>query len=652
MSYKPVGRTRLNFTSPSYATFDSFAGVDYLHSLTEMVSSRTNYAPNMDCSELGSIERRVGYRDLYTLTTAHMISILWMAQVTDKTDSDISYLLYASYIGGAFATLKIYRALITSTGLDTPTALWSETSLGFYSKDITSFYHDGDLYILTGRGYFKYNGTTVTKVDGYVPTTAIACDHLGAGTFNEYYNLLSTKIKKTYITDGSATYYTDEDASAVTSVILNGSETFGSGATYNDTTKRVTFPSTIAAPTDGEPNLVIYISTSRTSQSTNITNCTISTTYGLGNDNRYMVAGNPDKPNYEWISAIDDPTYFPDDGTASYFKVGDSSNAIMGFLKVNDALAIVKGDANNDSTVFLQTAELSDAVYNYDGDIIKAVSTQFPILEGVRVDGAISKKSFETLDGEPLYLSKNGVKAIISSAITDTRSVQSRSQLIDTALTAEDLSTAVSIVFKDKLYLAVGDDVYVADSRKKYNTETETSATGYEWYHWTGIGVTAWAIVNDELWFARAIASGDTDNPYFPIICRFNTDIDGDEKYNDNGNAFFSAWTLPMMDFDNFMRKKDIMKKGTGFLMEQGDKCSAIIAFSENGEDFDEVGETVYDADKDGDKFAVAIGAEARLSGVLTFQMRIQNDAINEKFKILKGQVAYKNKGMTGGSTL
>ena len=48
-------------------SINSFAGVDYMSSPTEVELFRSPNATNMINDEIGNVERRVGYRDLFQL---------------------------------------------------------------------------------------------------------------------------------------------------------------------------------------------------------------------------------------------------------------------------------------------------------------------------------------------------------------------------------------------------------------------------------------------------------------------------------------------------------------------------------------------------------------------------------------------------------
>ena len=104
-----------------------------------------------------------------------------------------------------------------------------------------------------------------------------------------------------------------------------------------------------------------------------------------------------------------------------------------------------------------------------DGTVI------FPIQQGIKGVGAISKYAFATLRDDPLFLAREGVFAIASTSVQLERTVQDRSYFVNPVLTTEaGLSEAVAAVWNGYYILCVNGRAYVADSRKR----TAQSGTG------------------------------------------------------------------------------------------------------------------------------------------------------------------------------
>ena len=292
---------------------------------------------------------------------------------------------------------------------------WTETTTpvqiltGLPDQKSRAAFLNGKLWIVTGGGFISYDGSTAVKVSSatgaYVPTTTITRTPTGGGVSYEDVNLLTPYRKNAFQTDGTSKTFTldgeIDDTGTVTCWVW-GVETVPDSIDRANGT--VTFDTAPAAPDAGqEDGLVVQFPHTVTGYSDRIDKCTILSTYGVGTNDRLVVSGNPDYPNQDWISGINDPTYFPDLG---YSTIGSSSTAIMGYCRLGSYQGIVKADDGRDSTVFLRSAELKD------GD------AAFPLRQAITGVGAISAGSFASLLDDPLFLSRTGIMAITSNSIT------------------------------------------------------------------------------------------------------------------------------------------------------------------------------------------------------------------------------------------
>ena len=109
-----------------------------------------------------------------------------------------------------------------------------------------------------------------------------------------------------------------------------------------------------------------------------IEKCRFVSQYGIGGADYWFVSGNPDYPNLDWCSALQDPTYFPD---LNYAKIGGEETAVTGYARVGEYLAILKQDNAQDATIFLRQAV----------DTQEGVS--FPLQQGVSGIGSVSARS-------------------------------------------------------------------------------------------------------------------------------------------------------------------------------------------------------------------------------------------------------------------
>ncbi len=289
--------------------------------------------------------------------------------------------------------------------------------------------------------------------------------------------------------------------------------------------------------------------------------CSIITAYGAGNSDRIVLSGNPDYPNRDWISGLNDPTYFPDLG---YSVVGIDDVPIVGYCRIGSAQAIVKEDNGQDSTVFFRTA-------NVDGE----GNVSFPLRQALTGVGAVSRGGFANLLDEPLFVSGTGIYAVSANYLTGDRAGQNRSYYLNPKLCGEDLSSAEAISWNGMYLLSFPNGhVYVLDARqsKTYRSESLGDFV-YEGYYWENVPAICW--LNYE--------SGAVENLFFGTedgrICRFNTDIESLERFSDDGEAIDSVWATKMDDDGGATILKTMIKRGCAVTLKPYSRSSAMVSF-------------------------------------------------------------------------
>lgn len=290
-----------------------------------------------------------------------------------------------------------------------------------------------------------------------------------------------------------------------------------------------------------------------------INKCTVNAIYGYNSSDRVFFTGNPDYPNYDWYSAYKDPTYIED---LSYSTVGAISSAIVGYVRFDKYLAILKEDTDEDSTIYLRY-----------GSVDSGGKITFPTFQSVAGTGAISSKAMGTLLGEPLFLSNTGIFAIVSNSLTDERTVQNRSYFVDSKLTKEEnLQNAISTTWNGYFIVCVNGHCYLLDGKQNKSYKDKAASNFiYECYYWENIPATCFCNYK----------SGANENLYFGTsdgkFCRFNTDITTLDRFNDDGASITCAWATPVDDDGNPMRLKILLKKGGAATLKPYLKSSAKI---------------------------------------------------------------------------
>lgn len=500
---------------------ESFKGVDFTNNATQVSKNRSPDAVNMISDLDGFPVKRSGFSAVHDFG----------ARING---------IYRLYDGQEH--ILIHAGTTLYKGMTEPQVVME----GLPNERSTAFQMVSKLWILTGEGFYcfgAFDGETreckkVSEV-AYVPTTSIARSPSGGGTQYENINLMSSRRKNMFLaTANDMEYQLDADnIDSVDEVLVlsaDGEWTAKTAETdytvdlENGIVTFVTAPG--ESPVLGRDNVEITFSKAVSGYTDRIDKCTVFGIYGVGGtDNRVFLSGNPELQNYDWFSAVDDPTYVSD---LNYSRIGQYS-AILGYRKIGEYMSIHKEDNEQDPTVYLRSGYL-DSDYN----------PVFSVKQGVVGVGAVSKYCFANLRDDPLFLSKQGVNAIVTNAISGTRFAQDRSYYINSKLTKEpNLNDAFAIEFKGFYYLTVNDHVYVADSRQKtYEKYATSDSYQYEWYFLDNIDARVFFNLNDTLYFGRNDGK----------LCVFDgstTDLDEPTK---------AYWSTPLFTLDTLTHYKTL----------------------------------------------------------------------------------------------
>ena len=442
------------------------------------------------------------------------------------------------------------------------------TELGTYSfKHIIPF--NGDVYFLGTSGIYRLNGNTLISVDYTVPHTkyGLAPDGSG-GTAYEGVNAFTTRRQITFVGDSTSVdfvpHITGDFATVIEKVeVMNDSTgsweeqtsgyTLANGTTYSaldesgtarsvTTHTKVTFSSAKPSSrnqdnvrlTIRELDTTIYEGTTiygdycRLGKSILASDIVIQ--YGSVNIDRVFAVVEGNKIYYSDVSDIGS---FPDDN----YLVAGSSSPIVGLHRKSNYLVAVTGDSS-DHAVFMiksSTAVITENVTDESGDS-KATSKEqqfFSVRPATSGRGAVASKSFDTLVDEPLFLGSTGIYAITTNSLTTETVVTNRSTFINSRLCSEpNLQNAVGVVWKEYYIICINSHCYILDS--KTVTRDRARNNVYECFYWDNVPATIFLAYGEELWF------GTSDGKW----CRFNTDVDDDVAYCDNGTWTDNGETL------------------------------------------------------------------------------------------------------------
>lgn len=528
-----------NFNVPSSPTtyeanLSGFLGVDFTSSITEIDRRRTPNGYNF-INTNGTIEKRNGYKVLAYLGQKANINGIWNVDTVDGEH-------FIVHCG-----TKLYE-------MHTDFTSYTEILTGLADAISQGVIINSKLLILDGKRAIVYDLLeTTNKVKyldeiGYIPTTQIARSPNGlASQLYESVNLLQDSRINLFTSNETDTVYQLDETNINAVELVEVLNDNGQWITKNKSTDysmdlakgQIKFLNPIGKPpVDGRDNVRIKFKKINNNNKLQINKCDIMAVYGYaGANNRVFLTGNPDYANILMYSHLEDITYFP---VENVIKIGLEVVPITGIIKLNSGkLAVLKNVSDTDSTIFY----IGYATYNGN--------EAFPLEGSTKGEGNIAKHAHDILINDPLILTKNGVFAINTAMLTDERYVYHRSYYIDTKLKQEqNLEQAIGIVNDGKYYLAINDNVYVADSRfKSTSSYARYSDYQYEWYYWTNIPVKVWFVWNNKLYF------GDK----YGNICTFRDDSDNN-RYKDNTENVEAEWNSIILDLNRPANKKNIKR--------------------------------------------------------------------------------------------
>lgn len=193
-------------------------------------------------------------------------------------------------------------------------------------------------------------------------------------------------------------------------------------------------------------------------------------------DGRIFFAGNPELPGTVFYASRTregkiDPAYV---GMYQFFT-GGTEAPVTALLPTASYLAVLYGDTVSESAIRYHTGQdTSDPV----------VPRIYPAVEGVSGRGCTGV-ALNFLD-DPVFLSREGLEAVMKATLNLERTVTHRSSHIDPRLTAHDPVGAMAVEWERYLFLLFPDgEAFLADSRRWCRTSVGNE---YEWYRLTGLG--------------------------------------------------------------------------------------------------------------------------------------------------------------------
>lgn len=507
----------------NYYELREFKGVDFTTSELEIDKRRSPKAYNVINND-GYNEKRYGYDVLNTIGTN--INGVWNI---DTNLGDLFLVHSGTYLYQCNSDFSEYTLILSGMS--------NNRSKGIYINEYLIIFDGVKPVVFSKFDGINYEAKFLDTC-GYVPTTSISRDANGSGIDYENINLICPYRINTFVSkpiegeldnDGNPTYTSQsifklddtnlDEITLVQKMNANGGWDTVTEFTYDLAKGEVYFtPGT--PPVTGRDNVSIKYKKEISDNVNKINRCTIITLYGYeGNGNRVFASGNPDLPNYDFWCEQENPLFWPD---GNFAKIG--TEPIVDYARLNDGtLAVLKKQSDTDCSVYYRSSNLLNEV------------EVFPLQDGVKNIGCISRHASANLLNDPLMLSSQGVFSIVGN--NGEKYAMQRSYYVNGKLLKEpNLEEAIGIAVDGKYYLGINNHVYIADSRYlSYPKHAKTEQFQYEWWYWENIPARVFFSWNNKLYF------GTSDGK----ICTFGT------TYQDNGKDFESYWETPFTDMDS-----------------------------------------------------------------------------------------------------
>lgn len=263
----------------------------------------------------------------------------------------------------------------------------------------------------------------------------------------------------------------------------------------------------IAPSTATEDNITVWFSPYQT-DATPITNCEFGCKFGYSGNDTLFLSGNKYFPNQDFYSYTvkEDFTYFPVDNIEKF-----GTTPVKAYLRIADGtLAVLKETSNSEASIYYRAV-------SHTTNSIGATEIRYPVTQGASGEGAINAYTCESLVGDNLFVSSNGIfgLTLADNVVVNERYARERDKYIHAKLIKRDLSEAVATVYKGRYLLAVDGVCYVMDSRFKSTSQEDADDTfSYECWFWDNIPANCFCSFGDELYF------GTDDGK----LCRFKQD--------------------------------------------------------------------------------------------------------------------------------
>lgn len=410
-----------------------FSGLD--GDLSEHADSHPGASPDMlnfTVTPDGELIRRAGCELL--CEKEEPLRGIWCGALSDGTlyAAVFGDTLYAS--GAGFDALTPVAGAVPGTG------------------EVRFFPFLGALYLLTGAGIFRFDGTAMAPVEPYEPTLTTDTAPGGDGTELEAVNALTPKVMQRFVPDGTSTRYrlATLDIYSVDRIERDGAEIPLTQWYWDDLACAVIF---LSPPLRGGSDLIIHyrVSSHDPALARRILNCRYASAFGGAGDTRVFLYGSEEAPATRYHSGmadgLPDMGYFP---VLNYTLIGDGA-PVTGILRHYDRQLIFTERAAYYSYLAYQTEA--------DGRN-RAI---FPVLPLSDDRGNLPAGQPLLMENEPVTVTEAGLFRWVSTNVRDERNARLFSRPVREYLSAMD-PRAVRLFNRKsegELYIACGQEILV-----------------------------------------------------------------------------------------------------------------------------------------------------------------------------------------------
>lgn len=410
------------------------------------------------------------------------------------------------------------------------------------SEKVVFFPFYRGVYLLTGEGIKKYDGTDLLPLEPHVPLVMIATAPSGSGVVYEEPNILTNQIRQSFSPNGEDRIFFPAltNIQSVVWVKENGIEMDSSRYYWDDAMCAIVF---LNPPIQGVDNLEVLMKMYTQDVSDRILNCRFAVGFGGASDTRAFLYGNRESPSMRYHSGIveGEPSfeYFPETG---YTFIG-SGSPITSILRHYDRQLIFTEEAAYYSYLEYMTGESEKLI------------ASFPVLPLSDDRGCVPEGQALLVENTPCTLGRNGLFRWVSTNIRDERNAVLFSEPIDAALQKETAERAILFNRKgtSELYLCFGSHLYVYNYR---------------------LGLFYYYEVSEIQDFC------ETENGFYFVSGKNIFRVAGD---SDNGKEIPAVWRSKPLSFSTPFQEKNLY--WLTLLSMTGDEAKVAVSFRrQNGE--------------------------------------------------------------------